>query len=126
MSLLTIKEAAAELRVSRRWLEYWLAEHPVDAAGVPFYVRTGRSKKFEQADIDRMLAYMRALEAARLGPGIASKARLVGMLSQAGGGGYDALVRLREAEKRKKEIEKRATQPKRRVRLPRFKPKEEG
>jgi hypothetical protein len=34
--LLTLKEAAAELRVSKQWLQYWLVEHPVDAAGVPF------------------------------------------------------------------------------------------
>lgn len=30
---LTIDEAAYDLRVSRRWLEYWLTDHPVDAAG---------------------------------------------------------------------------------------------
>ncbi len=28
---LTLIEAAEDLRVSRRWLEYWLADHPVDA-----------------------------------------------------------------------------------------------
>ena len=32
---LTFNEAAAELGTSRRWLEYWLAKHPVDASGMP-------------------------------------------------------------------------------------------
>ncbi len=32
--LLTLKEAAAELRVSKQWLQYWLVEHPVDATGM--------------------------------------------------------------------------------------------
>jgi hypothetical protein len=70
MPMLTIIEAAAELRVSRRWLEYWLAANPVDTDGIPFYVPTGRSKKFAPTDIERMLAHMRDLEAARLGPGV--------------------------------------------------------
>jgi hypothetical protein len=104
--MLTINEAAAELRVSRRWLEYWLAANPVDAAGVPFYVPMGRSKKFASTDIERMLAHMRDMEAARLGPGVKSKARLVGLMSSHHlGGGYDELVRRREAEKRKKEAD---------------------
>lgn len=30
---LTMDEAAQALRVSRRWLEYWLAAHPVDGSG---------------------------------------------------------------------------------------------
>ena len=53
-TLLTINEAAAELRVSRRWLEYWLVENPVDPAGVPFYVPMGRRKKFAREDIERI------------------------------------------------------------------------
>lgn len=48
---LTIGEAAEVLRVSRRWLEYWLAAHPVDAVGSPFYVPMGRRKTFERNDI---------------------------------------------------------------------------
>jgi hypothetical protein len=85
MPMLTLNEAAAELRVSRRWLEIWLAGNAVDTAGVPFYVPMGRRKKFAASDIDRMLAHMRALEAARLGPSVKGKARLVGLLSQGGG-----------------------------------------
>jgi hypothetical protein len=124
MPMLTINETAAELRVSRRWLEYWLAANPVDTAGVPFYVPLGRSKKFASTDIERMLAYMRDLEAARLGPNVKGKARLVGLMSQIGGVTYEDRLRRREEEKRKKDAEK-AMRPKRRVRFPR-RPKEEG
>jgi hypothetical protein len=81
--MLTIKEAAAELRVSQ-WLKYWLVENPVDVAGVPFYVRTGRRLKFEARDIDRILAHLRRLESVRLGLSGQSKARLAGLLSQVG------------------------------------------
>jgi DNA-binding transcriptional MerR regulator len=118
--MLTIKEAAAELRVSKQWLQYWLAANPVDAAGVPFYVPMGNRKRFEPQDIDRIRAYMRDLEAARLGLSTKSKARLVGLLSGLGGG-YEELVRMREAEKRKKEAEKANRPRQRRVRLPRAK-----
>ena len=115
--MLTLKEAAAELRVSKRWLEYWLADHPVDAAGVPFYIPMGSRKKFEPADLDRIRSFMRDLERVRLGPraaAAAGSARLIGQLAQFGG--YDELLRMREAEKRKP--------PRRRVRLPRAKPKD--
>jgi DNA-binding transcriptional MerR regulator len=81
--MLTIKEAAAELRVSKQWLQYWLVEHPVDAAGVPFYVPMGNRKRFEPQDIDRIRSYMRDLEAARLGPSMKGIARLVGLMSAA-------------------------------------------
>jgi hypothetical protein len=63
---LTIAEAAEDLRVSRRWLEYWLADHPVDAAGTPFYVPMGRRKTFEDADIARIRAVIREEERCRL------------------------------------------------------------
>jgi hypothetical protein len=125
MPMLTINETAGELRVSRRWLEYWLAANPVDAVGVPFYVPMGRSKKLAASDIERMLAYMRELEAARLGPGVKGKARLVGLMSQVGGVTYEDRLRRREEEKRKKDAEK-AMRPKRRVRCPRRKPLDEG
>jgi hypothetical protein len=63
---LTLDEAAADLRVSRRWLEYWLADHPVDAAGTPFYVPMGRRKTFELTDIARIRACIREEEKCRL------------------------------------------------------------
>ena len=115
MPLLTIKEAAAALRVSQQWLKYWLVDNPVDAAGVPFYVRMGSRLKFETKDIERILDHLRLLEATRLGPSIKAKARLAGLLSQVGG--YDHLVAVREAAERRKEA---AKAPQRRVRLPRF------
>jgi hypothetical protein len=131
--MLTIKEAAAELRVSQQWLKYWLVENPVDAAGVPFYVRMGSRLKFEQRDIERILAHMRQLESARLGLSGQSKARLAGLLSQVGvSGGYDELVRMREASKRPDPSTDLLAdlavssvlgprKPRRRGRLPRFK-----
>jgi hypothetical protein len=119
--MLTIKEAAAELRVSKQWLQYWLAANPVDAAGVPFYVPIGIRKRFEPQDLDRIRSYLRDLEAARLGPSIKSKARLVGLMSQLGGVSYEDRLRMRDEEKRKKEAEKAKRPPQRRIRLPRFK-----
>jgi hypothetical protein len=101
--LLTIKEAAAALRVSQQWLKYWLVDNPVDAAGVPFYVRMGSRLKFEPKDIERILDHLRLLEATRLGPSIKAKARLAGLLSQVG---YDHLVAVREAAERRKEAAK--------------------
>jgi DNA-binding transcriptional MerR regulator len=105
--MLTIKEAAAELRVSQQWLNYWLAANPVDVAGVPFYVPMGNRKRFEPRDLDRIRDHLRALEATRLGPSVKSKVRLVGLMAQigGGGGGYEGLLRLREEEKRKKDAE---------------------
>lgn len=111
--MLSIKQAAAELSVSHQWLKYWLVDNPVDAAGIPFYVRMGNRMKFEEKDIDRMLVHLRELEAARLGPSIKAKARLAGLMTKVGG--YDHLVAVRDAAERRKKAEKK---PQRRARLP--------
>ncbi|SIO56267.1 hypothetical protein SAMN05443247_08240 [Bradyrhizobium erythrophlei] len=121
MPLLTIKEAATALRVSPQWLQYWLVENPVDAAGVLLYVPVGRRKKFEPKDIDRIIAHMRELEVARLGPSVKSKVRLMGLMQRIGGSDYAYLLQMREGGKRKKEAEKANRPPQRRVRLPRYK-----
>lgn len=63
---LTLAEAAAELRKTPRWLKEWLGKHPVDAAGIPFYVPLGRTKTFEAADIARIRAAIRETERCRL------------------------------------------------------------
>lgn len=63
---LTLPEAAAELRKTPRWLKEWLGKHPVDAAGIPFYVPLGRTKTFEAADIARIRAAIRETERCRL------------------------------------------------------------
>jgi len=84
----------------------------------------GSRKKFEPADLDRIRSFMRDLERVRLGPraaAAAGNARLIGQKAQFGG--YDELIRMREAEKRKKAAEKAMQPPRRRVRLPRAKPK---
>ena len=116
--MLTIKEAASELRVSQQWLKYWLVANPVDVDGLPFYVPIGRRWKFEPKDIDRILNHLRVLELARLGPSIQSKARLAGLMANVGG--YDHLVAVREAAEKRKEAAKRPRLP--RGRLPRWKP----
>jgi hypothetical protein len=64
--MLTLAQAATEIGVSKRWLQYWLAEHPVDAAGIPFYVPIGRNKRFEQSDLGRIKAAIREGERCRL------------------------------------------------------------
>ncbi len=63
---LTFIEAAAALRVSKRWLQYWIAAHPVDAVGNPFYYPKGRNKLFVPADIDRIRTCIREEEKCRL------------------------------------------------------------
>ena len=64
--LITLTDAAAEIGVSKRWLQYWLSAHPVDNGGIPFYVPIGRNKRFDVADIDRIKAAIREGERCRL------------------------------------------------------------
>ena len=66
MKLITLAQAAAEIGVSKRWLQYWLAENPVDSAGLPFYVPIGRNKRFDVADVGRIKAAIREGERCRL------------------------------------------------------------
>src|SRR5262245_38809482 len=47
MTFLTIDEAAARLRKSRRWLQSFLRQHP-------YYRLAGRTKLFTEADINRL------------------------------------------------------------------------
>lgn len=63
---LTLDEAAAELGCKRRWLEYWLKDHPIDATGNPFYVPVAGRKTFEDTDIARIRASIREEERCRL------------------------------------------------------------
>ena len=63
---MTFEQACQELHVKERWLRYWLAAHPVDASGTPFYVPTGRRKTFEPNDIVRIRACLREEEKCRL------------------------------------------------------------
>jgi hypothetical protein len=52
--LLTIEEAAKKLRKSKRWLQYFLRDHPVDSAGNPLFKQLGRSKLFDETDLLRI------------------------------------------------------------------------
>jgi hypothetical protein len=54
MSRLTLPEAAAALRTSKRWLLEWLRKHPADKAGEPYFTPVGRDKLFHQNDIARI------------------------------------------------------------------------
>lgn len=54
-TLLTIDEAAARLRKSRRWLRDWMACNRTDAAGEPYGYRLGRTWLFRESDLDRIL-----------------------------------------------------------------------
>lgn len=57
--------------MSERWLRGWLADNPVDAKGVPFYIPMGRRKEFESADIERIRTHIRELEQCRLSSTVA-------------------------------------------------------
>jgi hypothetical protein len=77
-----------------------LVENPVDANGVPFYLRMGNRLKFEPPDIERIVVHLRLLEATRLGPSIISKGKLPGLMAKVGD--YDHLVAVREAAEQRK------------------------
>jgi DNA-binding transcriptional MerR regulator len=61
-----IKNAAERLGVSKRWLQKFLRQHPVDRAGVPFYVPFGSRKRFTEKDLERILEMNRNAEIDRL------------------------------------------------------------
>ena len=61
-----IKDAAERLGVSRWWLQKFLRQHPVDKAGVPFYVPFGNRKRFTERDLERILEMNRNAEKDRL------------------------------------------------------------
>src|SRR6266568_2784423 len=51
---LTMDDTASRLHKSRRWLQDWLRNHPVDRNGEPFYTPLGRTKIFDERDIQRI------------------------------------------------------------------------
>jgi hypothetical protein len=59
---LTLAEAAARLHKSKRWLQDWLAENPVDAAGRPFCSKLGRTALFREGDIERLEQAIKKIE----------------------------------------------------------------
>jgi hypothetical protein len=61
-----IKNAAERLGVSKRWLQKFLRQNPVDRAGVPFYVPFGSRKRFTEKDLERILEMNRNAEKDRL------------------------------------------------------------
>ena len=61
-----IKGAAERLGVSKWWLQKFLRQHPVDKAGVPFYVPIGNRKRFTELDLERILEMKRDAEKDRL------------------------------------------------------------
>lgn len=65
-AFLTIKEAAAELRKTPRWLQDWLRTNPVDCVGTPYFTKIGRDKLFSQSDISRIAGAFREQTRCRL------------------------------------------------------------
>ena len=61
-----IKDAAGRLGVSKWWLQKFLRQHPVDRAGVPFYVPFGNRKRFTERDLERILEMNRTAEKDKL------------------------------------------------------------
>lgn len=64
----TMNEAAKQLRMSRRWLQDWLRDHPLDAKGRPYYAPLGRCKTFDDDDLLRIRETAREEERIRLSP----------------------------------------------------------
>jgi hypothetical protein len=55
-SIYSMEGAAKALLKSRRWLQEWLGQHPVDENGIPYYSPLGRSKTFDDNDLVRIRA----------------------------------------------------------------------
>jgi hypothetical protein len=66
---LTLDEAAAELRKSRRWLLDWLRAHPRDGNGQLFYTPAGRDKLLHDTDIARIEIALREGQTCRSNSG---------------------------------------------------------
>lgn len=60
--LYTEDEVAAILNRKRRWLLEWLCNNPEDQWGKPFCLRFGRSKRFSDNDIVRLVRTLFAQE----------------------------------------------------------------
>lgn len=60
-------EAAKRLGCSRRWLQDWLAHHPVDYRGKPFYSPVGHKKRFTDEDLNRILDALKDQKLERMG-----------------------------------------------------------
>jgi hypothetical protein len=52
-------DAARRLPCSRRWLQKFLSDNPVDHAGRPFYFMIGNRKLFTDADVERIRQFTR-------------------------------------------------------------------
>jgi hypothetical protein len=52
---LTLKEAAAKMRKSERWLWGWLDKHPRDRFDRPYYHLAGRTKLLSESDVARIV-----------------------------------------------------------------------
>jgi hypothetical protein len=68
MEILTLEEAAKKLRWGKRKLQHFLAIHPTDDRGVPFYFANGNRKLLAEKDLDRIVDFLRAELAEQLRP----------------------------------------------------------
>src|ERR1700730_4847002 len=67
MALVYNMDGAAErLHKSRRWLQDWLRDHPTDERGEPYYSPLGRTKTFDDHDLERIRAAAREEERCHL------------------------------------------------------------
>jgi len=66
LKVYTMDEAAKLLRLSRRFFQDWLRDHPFDEQGRPFYSAMGRRKTFDEDDLRRVREAARREEAERL------------------------------------------------------------
>src|SRR5262249_28152359 len=62
----SLTEAARRLGISRRWLQNFLRDEPVDKNGSPFYVLFGRRKRFNERDLERIIETLRDQERQKL------------------------------------------------------------
>jgi hypothetical protein len=62
----SIRQAAERLGMSKRWLQGFVQDYPVDKNGTPFYLRLGNRKRFTDRDLERILEANRAEEKERL------------------------------------------------------------
>jgi hypothetical protein len=63
--MLTMDDVAKESGMSIRWFQGWIAAHPVDASGTPFYIPMGRRKMLEAFDVTRIKNCPRGLQETR-------------------------------------------------------------
>lgn len=92
MKVYTMNEAAKELRISRRYFQDWLRDHPLDANGRPFYARLGRKYTFDENDLHRIREAAREEDRLRLARFAPKRTRLQAVVRSAQRTSEDSLA----------------------------------